>query len=115
MDEETDMPLPPRKGDVLYGKGVPSDWSNAHVNITWADPKAGYIEGYRRGARLLVEHVNEHGRDQDYLVYPIIFLYRHHIELALKNLVTLVADWLDHELSEAEKRHLDGHRLDLLW
>jgi hypothetical protein len=114
-DEAQLTPIPPRKEDVLYGKGVPSDWSNAHVNITWGDPEVGYTEGYRRGARLLVEHVMERQRDQDYLVYPVIFLYRHHIELALKNIIRHTPYIIDRPLTEAEEKHLGKHRLDLLW
>lgn len=115
MDDDTLIPEPPRRHDVLLSTSLSDWWNNACLNVMPGGDQHGYTEGYRRGARLLVEHVNENARDQDYLVYPIIFLYRHHIELALKNLVTRVADWLDHVLTETEQRHLNGHRLDLLW
>jgi hypothetical protein len=85
------------------------------VNITWAAPEIGYTEGYRRGAQLLVEHVVGSHRDQDYLVYPIIFLYRHHIELTLKDIILRTPYLIDRPLTGVEKQHLDRHRLDLLW
>lgn len=39
------------------------------------------------GADLLVQHVLDTHRDQDFLIYPIIFLYRQFIELRLKELI----------------------------
>ena len=62
-----------------------------------------------------MEHVIEHQRNQDYLVYPIIFLYRHHIELALKNIIRRTPYLLDRPLTQAEENHLHKHRVDLLW
>jgi len=100
---------------MLFGVSVPGSRSSAHVNITWAAPEIGYTEGYRRGARLLVEHIVGSQRDQDYLVYPIIFLYRHHIELALKNIILRTPYLIARPLTDVEKQHLERHRLDLLW
>jgi hypothetical protein len=68
------------------------------------------------GARRLVEYVSENGREQDYLVYPILFLYRHHIELALKNIIRRATYVLDRPLTKSESKNLNhGHQLDLLW
>lgn len=72
---------------MLFRDDLPDWHNNACLNATWGVDQAAYLEGYRCGARLLVEHVTEHARDQDFLVYPIIFLYRHHVELALKNII----------------------------
>jgi hypothetical protein len=58
---------------------------NACVN--WAgDATELYVDGYRMAALKLV---GELGNDQDFLVYPIIFLYRHYLELRLKRLIEL--------------------------
>src|ERR1019366_2025154 len=57
----------------------------------------------------------QHGRDQDFLVYPIIFLYRHHVELMLKRIIRQVPSLIDGRLSEKQREHLEKHRLDLLW
>ena len=114
MDDSL-TPEPPRKDDVLFQDGLEDWWNNACLNVIAGGDEHGYTEGYRRGARLLVEHVMEHQRDQDYLVYPIIFLYRHHVELALKNIISHMPYVLDQKLTEAEEKHLGKHRLDLLW
>lgn len=110
-----DAYVPPRKGDRLFRDDLPDGYCNACLNSTWGDDDHGYTEGYRRGARLLVEHVVEHQCNQDYLVYPIIFLYRHHIELALKNIIRRVPYLLDRQLTLPEESNLKKHQLDLLW
>jgi hypothetical protein len=49
------------------------------------------------------------------LAYPIAFLYRHHIELALKRIIQSVPGVLGRELTDHERGHLGSHKLDLLW
>lgn len=77
-------PPPPRKGDKLF-RGDLRDWKN-NACLRNGNEYA-YREGYRRGAQILVRAVEETQSDQDFLVYPIVFLYRHHIELALKRVI----------------------------
>ncbi len=113
----TDIPVPPppRKGDALFRGDLP-DWrNNACLNPTGHDAERGYTNGYRRGARVLADHVIEHQEDQDSLVYPIIFLYRHHIELALKSLILNAPSIIGRPLTPPESQHLGMHRLNLLW
>jgi hypothetical protein len=114
---ECDSPIPPRREDDLLAQDdLPDWWNTASLNITsWGGDEHVYTEGYRRGARLLVEHVIEQRRDQNYLVFPIVFLYRHHIELALKSIIARTPYLLNRPLSTTEQEHLGRHRLDLLW
>jgi phytoene dehydrogenase-like protein len=74
-----------------------------------------YREGYRRGAQILVRAVGATAQDQDFLVYPIVFLYRHYVELVLKEIIRRAPYLIERELTAAEKKHLDDHRLDVLW
>jgi hypothetical protein len=53
--------------------------------------------------------------DQDILVYPIIYLYRHHVELVLKSIIRLASGLLDRELSEQDLKALGRHSLSELW
>jgi hypothetical protein len=115
LDDNAALPPPPRKGDRLCRSDLLDGMNNACLNFTRGDGNHGYTEGYRRGAWLLVEHVIEHQRNQDYLVYPIIFLYRHHIELTLKNIIRRTPYLIDRPLTKSEKQHLDRHCLDVLW
>jgi hypothetical protein len=65
--------------------GEAGQWTyNACVNWT-GDASELYMEGYRMAAVKLIEQL---GHDQDFLVYPIVFLYRHYVELRLKDIIT---------------------------
>lgn len=108
-------PIPPHNDDRLI-RPAPNWHDNACVNVTWGgDADYGYSEGYRRAARVLVEEAVERHRDRDYLVYPIFFLYRHHVELALKNIIRRIPYLLYRPLTQEEQEHLGQHRLDRLW
>jgi hypothetical protein len=113
MEEDRYPALPPpRKGDKLF-RGDLRDWKN-NACLRDGDEYA-YREGYRRGAQILVRAVEESACDQDFLVYPIIFLYRHHIELVLKRVITQAPYLIERALTKTENDHLEKHRLDLLW
>jgi hypothetical protein len=109
------MPAVPQKGDRLF-RGDLRDWmNNACLNVMVNGDAYAYKAGYRRGAEILVDYVCQNGRDQDFLVYPIIFLYRHHVELMLKRIIKRILYLIDARLTEDQKQHLERHRLDLLW
>lgn len=85
--EDDDELIPwPEEGDKLFTSA--SDWQfNAWLKRNGKDWHP-YVEGYRRAADLLVEHIiNDYRYDVDYLVYPITFLYRQHLELRLKAMI----------------------------
>jgi predicted RNase H-like HicB family nuclease len=76
-----------------------------------------YAIGYKLAADLLVEYVVQRERDQDTLAYPIGFLYRHCIELRLKELLVVSAMLHDRDVQVLESKELGelGHDLILLW
>lgn len=74
------------------------------------DQWIGYVEGFKRLADLGVAQLEEDGHGHDYLVYPIVFAYRHHIELALK---VIIRD--TRELLDAEGDPPKTHKLLVLW
>jgi hypothetical protein len=103
---------PPRKADVLFGSGT--DWeANACVNGV-SGPMA-YQDGYRRAALHLMEYVCDSGQGQDVLVYPIVYLYRHHVELTLKSIINVDCFLVDYVLTEKEQDTLGRHDLAKLW
>ena len=69
-----------------------------------------YIEGYRLAAEFLIERVASTGFDQDFLVYPICFLYRHYVELSLKDIIGT-----GQELFDEDSAPPGGHELQKLW
>jgi len=75
----------PRAGDVLFSE-APDWWHNACVGRS-KEQWYGYIEGYKQAANILVRQVVETRSDQDFLVFPIVFLFRQAVELSLKHLL----------------------------
>ena len=105
-----DVNIPwPKKGDILFTDA--EDWQyNACLNKFGEDWYA-YTEGYRRAADTLVEHITQRCRyDVDFLVYPIVFLYRQHLELRLK---TLIID--GNRLYDNPPGFPKTHKIDILW
>src|SRR5712671_6183891 len=91
------------KGDALFRSVTASeadedDWeTNAWVR---GATDYAYAEGYRRAARILADHVIQNRWDIDFLVYPIVFLYRHNIELQFKRLIPDGAFLAGHVLTD---------------
>jgi hypothetical protein len=69
-----------------------------------------YTTGYKEAADLLVAHIEATGRRADKLGYPILFVYRQHLELVVKNLIRVCG----HVLGQKQDfpKH---HRLGELW
>jgi hypothetical protein len=70
-------------------------------------------EGYRRSADILVERALENWMEADILVYPILFLYRHALELNLKYIINVYGRhvgvepiWNTHNFTELWPRFL---------
>lgn len=89
------------------------DWHNNACLNYMPDHGTAYTEGYRRAADILIRHIDETARDQDFLVYPVVFLYRHHIELQIKQVTGLARQLLQgDDLSDSDKV---THNLNSLW
>ena len=87
------------------------DWDNnsiirRHSSNEWIF----YVEGYKIAAEKLIDEVLSTQNERDTLIYPIVFLYRHYIEIQLKEIIQTGSVLLD------EKRKLaKGHELFPLW
>jgi hypothetical protein len=73
-----------------------------------------YRQGFRVAAARLAAEVCASGQRQDFLVYPIVYLYRHHTELALKALIVIACELLGREVRPREMA-LGSHDLAQLW
>jgi len=99
---------PPKIGDQLFVEG--DDWSmNAYLDL-YRDPTEAYIAGYKEAGDSLVKLATDRNGTADTLVYPIVFLYRHYIELRLK---ALLHDGC--RLLECEYKPIFAHLLSDLW
>ena len=85
-----------------------SDWHNNACLNYMSDHGTAYTEGYRRAGDIDVS-----GRVQNFLVYPVLFLYRHHIELLIKQIVGLAL--VLSEVPDTDQYKKDNHNLNTLW
>ncbi|MDH4120348.1 MAG: hypothetical protein OEV94_01395 [Deltaproteobacteria bacterium] len=100
----------PTKGDKLFAV---ADDPHDNANITGAFRFERMIQGYKEAADLMVDKsVSEHHM-RDSLVFPIIFNYRHFLELWLKYLlaeygpiVGIEANWKSHCLGTLWKEFM---------
>jgi hypothetical protein len=84
-------------------------WHNACLNFSH-DARYLYADGYKRAAELVCEHACTDRGELDVLVYPVVFLYRHYIELTLKMLLEDAS-----ELTDAPQKPKPSHKLPGLW
>ncbi len=82
----------------------PSWRYNAFVEPDWGV----YVLGYREAADSIVDQAQEFG--VDLFVYPVMFLYRHYLEISLKHILIVLRRYFE-ESSELPTHH----RLDKLW
>jgi hypothetical protein len=68
-----------------------------------------YMASFQEAGNALVGHILD-GGIQDLLVFPMLFAYRHWLELRLKSLIALGRRWRE-EPPKAQR----GHRLQTLW
>lgn len=94
--------------DQLFKKD--DDWrNNALIEGPW-EKWTHYIHGYKRAGDFLCAHMIETERNEQTLIYPIVFLYRQYLELLLKRI--LQDGFL---LLEKEQSYPKTHNLVQLW
>ena len=99
----------PRDGDSIFVTGE-KDWrNNACINFT-SDNLWAYETGYKLAGDIVSEYVLRTKSEQDVLVYPMMFMYRHYLELRLKQLI-----WEGAQLINQEAEYPHGHDLMELW
>ena len=99
----------PKKGDRLlrdskdWDRGVEfsNDDISRHVFI-W--------DGYTKAGAALIDACKEDSHDRHFLIYPILFNYRHGIELAMKWVIARYGRY-----STAEIDDIEHHNLWQLW
>lgn len=83
-EEEADFFLPIEDLNNLFSKNEKNHAGNAILGWVDQDFSYGYIEGFYKAAHLLYSHLTTY---TDFLVYPVIYLYRHYVELCLKEIL----------------------------
>lgn len=93
----------------IFKEGQRSWHRNALIGSYFSSDLRSYSEGYYLAAKLLVDKTDK-GNPSNILVYPICFLYRHFIEIALKAII-----WRCLQLGHTVKNYSEGaHNLETL-
>lgn len=75
-----------------------------------ADKKIIYSEGYKNAALLMMQKCRESESSNNILVYPLVFLFRHFLELRLKELIVV-----SKELANPDIKLEMNHNIMKLW
>lgn len=94
----------PKAGDRLFAQSD-QQRENADLNLFGFGRTWRMTSGYKMAADFMVERACADYHEKDLLVFPIIFNYRHYVELALKSLIAeygptvgVEANWKSHDL-----------------
>ena len=75
----------PKEGDTLFKPD--EDWMyNACLNKI-SDKLGLYAEGYKKAGDIVVHSLQDDRFEIDFVIYPIVFLYRQYVELRLKEII----------------------------
>jgi hypothetical protein len=113
MDEQ-DVWHRPRREDRLLQREPPSPTQAPEVALLGNETRDDYATAYRDAARLLSTLAINH-EVPGHLIYPIVFCYRHHIELVFKDLIAGFTSYLQRPVTNELTRTLNGHNLQDLW
>lgn len=97
---------------LAFGFG---DEYRTNACVGWAlgskdDALHGYVEGYSQAASALLAWVRRDDASPDYAIWPIAFLWRHHIELGLKRIIAV-----GRQVNGDKWEFPAGHDLEKLW
>lgn len=108
------------ESEVFTGEG--SDWHNrALLNFSHDVPWFAYASGYKEAADRLIEGIAGGMHGQDMLVFAILYLYRHYLEVSIKEQIKGCQYLLDMTPpSQPKNKHqriqaAQGHDLEGLW
>lgn len=99
----------PQKGDRLLHDVDLRSRTVARLH-TWPDHLGVFSAGYRRAADTVVQTVEDGNEIANLVCWPVLLLYRHAVELALKNCIS----WSSDALGEEEGIKKSEHRLRVL-
>jgi hypothetical protein len=105
----------PRMGQKLF---VPNGHPDEYSHIAWGNMYTqfyGYMMGYKEAADVIIRITldSDDTSKLDTLVYPICFLYRHYIEIALKNIY--LTNTKDTEEEKIQTLKSCQHNLLMVW
>jgi len=76
----------PMDGDNLFDFNGPRHHI-VPIHTMYDDNWTIYADGYRRAADVILQQASQGASPDNFIIYPIIFLYRHYVELRLKEIL----------------------------
>jgi hypothetical protein len=121
MTDRDPLPKLPSDRSSLTGDVQPSPMPRDTIVFRWLPGRPSstihdgdnwypYGKGYRLAAEIVAWYVRESGGWNDYLLYPVCFLYRHYVELRLKEILRNGGTLVDEDPSKPRT-----HNLQKLW
>lgn len=116
----TDLPWP-KKGDNPFKVDSPDPRSSTWASLDWLAnfgfDDSRLSDAFKTVADKVIAELRrgDDTRHPDTLFMPIVYLYRHSIELKLKGLIRIGLQLELEELTEKTKECLGGHNLHKLW
>jgi hypothetical protein len=108
----TDPTLNPSKGTSLFRGEKPS--YNSCALHQYRDQWDAYAYGYRWAVDALFKEAREGVHPTDVHYYPIIFVFRHYLEIRFKGLIKDLTKYVHPERFHEEKI-IHGHEIASLW
>jgi hypothetical protein len=109
----------PSDSDTLLPTGAVDPTSSADLDWLryWARGTATFHAlGFREAAELLAPRVGSGAGQEETLVFPFALCWRHHLELAVKMLISQAAEYVNESLSKAARSDIaHSHDLANLW
>ena len=102
----------PREEEILFPRRSVAE---QQADMTQGLEGWVYSTGFRLAARQLANQVSNAEHENAFMVYPIVYLYRHYFELVLKEIIKSAVRLLDRELTEQLLKTLGHHGLSELW
>ena len=91
-------------------KGV-EDWQHDSIIANKRDEWYHYSFGYLKAAEIIESDLIKNPIDRDFLIYPLIYLYRHYLEIVMKDIIIITNKLLGYSGFTPK----GGHDLMRLW
>lgn len=105
----------PTKGDKAFVERHHGKGFTRHMTGTWYTPQ--HAAAFKLAAEMVLDSFEERNdyMYDDGLLFPVAYLYRHSLELKLKDLIDLGVELTVIEKSDKLIEDLGGHNLAKLW
>lgn len=117
----TEIPWP-KKGDNPFNAELISPESSIYGSLTWLNmpwfDESTLSESFKIVADSVISSMEQENRSSphvDMLFMPIAYLYRHSLELKLKQMIRLGLDLKLEEMTPKTEEYLESHKLYPLW